>query len=98
MGTGRQRTENQRGHCWQTPTILGTASSVFGKTPHDSGEYEAYGVGLIGLPGVTIGFNEAAADPHRFQFETHGDLPTAAQSGQPDPYRMTAGEICVQRR
>ena len=54
---GRQRTENQQGMLLANPTTLGTAFSVFGKnTLRIPGEYEAYGVGLIGLPGVTHWF------------------------------------------
>ena len=62
---GKQRTENQRGALLANPHYPWYGIQRFWeKHLTIPGEYEAYGVGLIGLPGVTIGFNEAVGWTH----------------------------------
>ena len=65
LALGKQRTENQRGALLANPHYpLYGIQRFWEKHLTIPGEYEAYGVGLIGLPGVTIGFNEAVGWTH----------------------------------
>ena len=83
---GRQRTENQRGALLANPHYPWYGIQRFWeKHLKIPGEYEAYGVGLIGLPGVTIGFNEAVGWTHTvsnskrtviYQLQLNPDNPT----------------------
>ena len=83
---GKQRTENQRGALLANPHYPWYGIQRFWeKHLTIPGEYEAYGVGLIGLPGVTIGFNEAVGWTHTvsnskrtviYQLQLNPDNPT----------------------
>ena len=83
---GKQRTENQRGALLTNPHYPWYGIQRFWeKHLTIPGEYEAYGVGLIGLPGVTIGFNEAVGWTHTvsnskrtviYQLQLNPDNPT----------------------
>jgi acyl-homoserine-lactone acylase len=83
---GGQRTENQRGALLANPHYPWYGIQRFWeKHLTIPGEYEAYGVGLIGLPGVTIGFNEAVGWTHTvsnskrtvmYQLQLNPDNPT----------------------
>ena len=83
---GRQRTENQQGMLLANPHYPWYGIQRFWeKHLTIPGEYEAYGVGLIGLPGVTIGFNKAVGWTHTvsnskrtviYQLQLNPDNPT----------------------
>ncbi len=62
---GKDRTENKRGLLLANPHYPWSGSNRFWeKHLTIPGQLNAYGVGLLGLPGVTLGFNEHVAWSH----------------------------------
>ena len=98
---GRQRTENQRGALLANPHYPWYGIQRFWeKHLTIPGEYEAYGVGLIGLPGVTIGFNEAVGWTHTVSNSKRTVIYqlSSIRTTRPNTGGMTAGETCVRAR